>query len=93
MLAYLKTINNEKDNMTVRRIINMPKRGIYTASIEAISHVAENREISFYEIIHVGLNKNKYSKNKQKLLQFFNLIEDLKKVQLKFLYVTSSKKS
>ena len=49
LLAYLKTIDNGKDDLAVRRIINVPKRGIGLASINKVQESAMQREVSFYE--------------------------------------------
>ena len=49
ILAYLKTINNTKDDTQVRRILNVPKRGIGSTTEEKIADYAAENEISFYE--------------------------------------------
>lgn len=51
MLAYLKTIDNGKDDLAVRRIINVPKRGIGLTTINRIQESAMMREIGFYEAL------------------------------------------
>ena len=47
LLAYLKTIDNGQDDLAVRRIINIPKRGIGAASINKVALYAQEQEISF----------------------------------------------
>ena len=49
ILAYLKTINNPKDDTQVRRILNVPKRGIGSATEDKIAGYALEKEISFFE--------------------------------------------
>lgn len=49
ILAYLKTIENGKDELAVKRIINIPKRGIGGRSIERVSDFAALNDITFYE--------------------------------------------
>ncbi len=49
VLAYLKTIDNAKDDLAVRRIINIPKRGIGAASITKVQEYADSRGISFFD--------------------------------------------
>lgn len=49
ILAYLKTIENGKDELAVKRIINIPKRGIGGRSIERVSNFAALNDITFYE--------------------------------------------
>ena len=51
LLAYLKTIDNGMDDLSVRRIINVPKRGIGAASINKVALYAQEQEISFYEAL------------------------------------------
>ena len=41
ILAYLKTIDNGRDDLAVRRIINVPKRSIGTASLEKVADYAQ----------------------------------------------------
>lgn len=51
LLAYLKTIDNGKDDLAVRRIINVPKRGIGLTTINRVQESAQEREIGFYEAL------------------------------------------
>lgn len=69
LIAYLRLIHNEKDNVSLLRVINSPKRGIGTKSIQNLSTLAEIEGKSIYEVIQSG-----------KELEFKNMIEDLKKV-------------
>lgn len=51
LLAYLKTIDNGRDDVAVRRIINVPKRGIGLTTINRIQESAIERGIGFYEAL------------------------------------------
>lgn len=51
LLAYLKTIDNARDDLAVRRIINIPKRGIGLTSVNRLQEYALARDISFYEAL------------------------------------------
>lgn len=51
VLAYLKTIDNGKDDLSVKRIINVPRRGIGAASIAKVQDYADHMGISFYEAL------------------------------------------
>ena len=51
VLAYLKTIDNGKDDLAVRRIINVPKRGIGLTTINRIQESAVSRDIGFYDAL------------------------------------------
>ncbi len=51
ILAYLKTIDNGKDDLAVKRIINVPRRGIGAASIAKVQDYADHMGLSFYEAL------------------------------------------
>ena len=51
MLAYLKTIDNGRDDLAVKRIINVPRRGIGAASITKVQDYADYMGISFFEAL------------------------------------------
>lgn len=78
VLAYLKTIDNARDDVAVRRIINVPKRGLGAAAVNAVQKIADDREIGFFAAIDDGVNEGLFGKPGEKLRQFRNLIEDLK---------------
>lgn len=51
ILAYLKTIDNGKDDLAVKRIINVPRRGIGAATINKVQDYADENGISFYDAL------------------------------------------
>lgn len=51
ILAYLKTIDNGQDDVAVKRIINVPKRGIGATTIARVQDYANARNISFYDAL------------------------------------------
>lgn len=51
MLAYLRVIASHSDDISVRRILNVPKRSIGTTSIEKLSNYAEDNEQSLYDVL------------------------------------------
>ncbi len=51
LLAYLKTVDNGKDDLAAKRIINIPKRGIGQTSVAKIQVVADNMGISFFDAL------------------------------------------
>ena len=61
IIAYLRLIYNPSDNLSLKRIINEPKRGVGKTSIDNISKLSEELNISMYEIIKnaadYGLNR------------------------------------
>ncbi|MCQ2507369.1 MAG: DNA helicase PcrA [Dorea sp.] len=51
LLSYLKTVDNGKDDLAVRRIINVPKRGIGLTSINRVQEYCAARECGFYDAL------------------------------------------
>ncbi len=75
ILAYLKTVDNGRDDLAVRRIINVPKRGIGQTTIERIQMYADEQNISFLKAAEQcgeigGINAG----TKKKLEGFLNQI-------------------
>ena len=77
IISYLRLIQNPSDNLSLKRIINEPKRGIGKTSLEKIEEISENNGISMYEIIEhadeYGLNRVFLSSR-----EFINVIEELR---------------
>ncbi len=76
LLAYLKTIDNGKDDLAVKRIINVPKRGIGTTTIVKVQDYADMREISFYDALREADEIMDISRaTAAKLKPFVNMIQ------------------
>ena len=67
LIAYLKLVYNEKDDISLLRVINYPKRGIGAKAIENLNIMANAENKSLYEVIDSG-----------KELEFKKIIEYLK---------------
>ena len=78
LLAYLKTVDNGKDDLAVRRIINVPKRGIGLTTIGRVQDYATEREISFYEAILAAGSVPGIGRALGKIESFAALIEHFK---------------
>lgn len=78
ILAYLKTINNGLDNLAVKRIINVPRRGIGLATVDRINNYAIEHEISFYDALSRAQFIPGLERSSSKLVPFVGLIEGLK---------------
>lgn len=78
LLAYLKTIENGKDDLAVRRIINVPKRGIGATTIGRIQDYAYEHEISFYEASKVAAGIQGVGRSAGKIERFVAVIEEMK---------------
>ena len=57
-LAYLKVLVNLDDEVSLRRIINIPKRGIGDRAIESIESIANSRGLSFWQALNVVANNS-----------------------------------
>lgn len=68
LIAYLKLIYNNKDDVSLLRVINYPKRGIGNKAIENLAIKSNVLDKSLYEVIDSG-----------KELDFKNMIEEIKK--------------
>lgn len=52
LLAYLRVLANPNDEVSLRRIINVPKRGIGDRALEYVESYAGTRHISFWQGLH-----------------------------------------
>jgi DNA helicase-2/ATP-dependent DNA helicase PcrA len=78
IIAYLRTIANGSDSLSVRRIINVPKRGIGLASVDKVANYAIDNNISFYEALKDADHVPRLGRASSKILSFVSLIEVLK---------------
>ena len=78
LLAYLKTIDNGRDDLAVRRIINVPKRGIGLTTINRVQENALQREVGFYEALMTADLIPGIGRSASKLESFVALIEHFK---------------
>lgn len=77
ILAYLKTIDNARDDLAVKRIINVPRRGIGATTLARIQDYAISQGIQFYEALKMG-DKIPGVKASGKIMPFVNMIEAFK---------------
>ena len=75
VLAYLKTIDNGKDDVAVKRIINVPKRGIGATTILRVQEYAAERNISFYDALREADQIMTIGKSAVKLQPFVTMIQ------------------
>ena len=78
IIAYLRLIFNTSDNLSLKRIINEPKRGIGKTSLDNIQDISDKTGKSMYEIIKYA---EQYELNRVKAnsIQFVEVIEELRK--------------
>ena len=75
ILAYLKTIDNGRDDVAVKRIINIPKRGIGASTIVKVQTYADERNISFYDALREANQIMTLGRSAVKLQPFVDLIQ------------------
>lgn len=78
ILAYLRTIHNGRDDVSIRRIINVPKRGIGLATLDRLMEYSIKNDVSFYkaclDVEHIpGIGRGA-----AKVSSFISMIEILK---------------
>jgi len=79
LLAYLRTIENGMDDISVKRIINVPKRGIGLTTIDRITNYAIEHGISFYDALENCDYIDGISRSAAKLGSFVSLIDSFKR--------------
>ena len=80
-IAYLKLINNTDDSQSLRRVINIPKRGIGDTTMKALTDFANSRDISLFEAIKISDESDLSPKTTTKLKDFAELILKFKNAQ------------
>ena len=75
LLAYLKTIDNGRDDLAVKRIINVPRRGIGGATITRVEDYAQEQELSFYDALKDAGEIPGLGRSKAKLDSFVTMIQ------------------
>ena len=78
VLAYLKTVDNGKDDLAVLRIINVPRRGIGAVTINKVQAYAGSRGISFFEALESAADVPGLGKALLKIQPFVLLIHELR---------------
>lgn len=72
-MAYLKVINNFRDNISLTRIINVPKRGIGATTVQKLTDYANSGNMSMFEGI-MALEGSPISASAQLKLQNFSAL-------------------
>lgn len=75
-IAYLTVINNPNDNIKLRRIINVPKRGIGDTSINKAFEIATALDISVFEVISHADEYDALKRASKKMMEFAKMIQE-----------------
>ena len=81
LLAYLKTVDNAKDDLAVRRIINVPKRGIGATTLSRVQDYASERGIGFYDALREAEQIPSIGRAAVKVEPFVTFIQTLRSKQ------------
>ncbi|HIZ23233.1 MAG TPA: DNA helicase PcrA [Candidatus Blautia faecigallinarum] len=78
LLCYLKTVDNARDDLAVRRIINVPKRGIGATTLGKVQDYADKMDVSFYDALRVAEEIPSLGRSLSKIDGFVTFIQTLK---------------
>lgn len=78
MLAYLRVVDNARDDLQVKRIINVPRRGIGQTSIDKVSEYAYHNGLTFFEACCQADRVTALGTASKKILTFANMIRVMK---------------
>ncbi len=78
LLCYLKTIDNAEDDLAVRRIINVPKRGIGATTLNRVQEYADLQNMNFYDALKVAEEIPSIKKAAAKIRPFVLFIQSMR---------------
>lgn len=78
LLAYLKTVDNARDDLAVKRIINVPKRGIGATTLSRVQDYASQESISFYDALRLAEQISSLGRAAAKVAPFVTFIQTLR---------------
>ncbi len=87
LLAYLKTIDNGRDDLAVRRIINVPKRGIGATTLSRVQEYADQEGIGFYQALRMADDISNIGRGGVKIKPFVTFIQTMRS-KVEFLSVS-----
>ena len=77
VIAYLQLINNNSDDLRLRRVINEPKRGIGDTTVNNAAQIAAELSVSLYEVFKNADEYAALSRAAAKLSSFCEVIDEL----------------
>ncbi|MCC6442466.1 MAG: DNA helicase PcrA [Armatimonadetes bacterium] len=80
IIAYLRLLHNPHDGLSLRRVINVPARGIGTASVDKVAAYASLKDISLYEaVLQIEQIAEIQGKSRKAIKEFADMIELLRR--------------
>ncbi|MBR1873439.1 MAG: DNA helicase PcrA [Eubacterium sp.] len=79
ILSYLKVVNNDSDDIAVKRIINLPARGVGKTSVDRIAEYALENNISFYRALESADDIPNISRSIKGIRSFLEMIDTYRK--------------
>ncbi len=79
VLSYLKVLSNPADTIALKRIINVPKRGLGDASIEKVENFANENNMSFYEALSHIDEITELKTRAKKFKEFYEVMTEIEK--------------
>ncbi len=77
-IAYLTILNNPNDNVKLRRIVNVPKRGIGDTTVNKASEIASGLSISLFEVFSHADEYESLKRSAKKLMEFTSTIDSVR---------------
>lgn len=77
VISYLRLVYNPSDNISLRRIINEPKRGIGKTSLDHVQEMADQTGLSMYEILK-NCEQYGFTRIKANADQFIGFMEEIR---------------
>lgn len=81
VLAYLRLVHNPHDDVSLRRIINEPKRGVGVTTMDKAAAIAADSDTSIFSVIREADQYPALGRAASKLMAFARMIEDFRKVK------------
>jgi DNA helicase-2/ATP-dependent DNA helicase PcrA len=82
ILAYLRALINPDDTLSLKRVINVPRRGIGKTSLAALEWFCQKEQVTFFEgLKRADENSRLTPSAKQKIGELIKVLDELKEVQ------------
>lgn len=80
IIAYLRIIHNPQDSVSVKRVINEPKRGIGQTSMEKAEIIAGEKNTSLFDVVCFANEYSELNRSAVKMVEFGSMIKNFQKL-------------